>query len=90
MYYFCVVAGIFTHVKVVFMHGTLTLPDDIADVIGQRVAPTRGTVVGYARQWTILLAQLSNEDEAEIKALVEMRIRRRALADRALATADAR
>lgn len=62
------------------MHTTLRIPDDIADMIANRVRPTRGSVPGYAAELAILFAQLTPNEEAEVRTLVEEKIRRRAVA----------
>jgi len=60
------------------MQYTLTLPKDIGARIAERVAPSRKSVPGYAAELSILFAQLTPAEEAEMRTLVEEKIRQRA------------
>jgi hypothetical protein len=58
------------------MQLTLTIDDKAGDRIKKLVEPFDGTVQGYARRWAEKLCWLPMTDQEEIRALVEMKLRR--------------
>lgn len=58
------------------MQTTLCLPDSVAEKIRERVRPYKGSVPGYAAQLAEDMILLRPEDEAEVREIIRMKLKR--------------